>query len=153
MLLGEKRIARRRDDLAPGRRCLSRVARDDDEHCVAATDAPLLPHQLDRLAQRAGLGVGRLGGAGEDGSGDIFIAFATGHRALAGGGAKPVTMLGNDSIDPLFYATIEATEEAIVNAMLQAETMTGKDGVTVHRLDPELLREVMRAAGRAPERT
>ena len=60
-------------------------------------------------------------------------------------------MLGNDSIDPLFYATIEATEEAIVNAMLQAETMTGKDGVTVHRLDPELLLEVMRAAGRVPE--
>ena len=119
---------------------------------VAASDAPLLPHQLDRLAQRAGLGVARLGGAGENGSGDIFIAFSTANRALAGGGAKPVTMLGNDSIDPLFYATIEATEEAIVNAMLQAETMTGKAGVTVHRLDPELLLEVMRAAGRVPER-
>ncbi len=118
---------------------------------VAATDAPLLPHQLDRLAQRAGLGVARLGGAGENGSGDIFIAFSTANRGLGGGGAKPVTMLGNDAIDALFYATIETTEEAIVNAMLQAETMTGKEGVTVHRLDPELLLAVMRAAGRMPE--
>jgi len=117
---------------------------------VVATDAPLLPHQLDRLAQRAGLGVARLGGAGENGSGDIFIAFSTANRGLAGGGAKPVTMLGNESIDPLFYATIEATEEAIVNAMLQAETMTGKGGATAHRLDPELLVDVMRAAGRIP---
>ena len=115
---------------------------------VVATDAPLLPHQLDRLAQRAGLGVARLGGAGENGSGDIFAAFSIANRGLAGGGAKPVTMLGNDSINPVFYATIEATEEAIVNAMLQAETMTGKGGVTVHRLDPELLLDVMRAAGR-----
>jgi D-aminopeptidase len=115
---------------------------------VVATDAPLLPHQLDRLSQRAGLGVARVGGAGENGSGDIFVGFSTANRGLAGGGAKPVTMLGNDSINPLFYATIEATEEAIVNAMLQAETMTGKGGVTVHRLDPELLLDVMRAAGR-----
>jgi D-aminopeptidase len=115
---------------------------------VVATDAPLLPHQLDRLAQRAGLGVGRLGGAGENGSGDIFIAFSTANRGLGGRGPKPVTMLGNDSLDPLFYATIEATEEAIVNAMLQAETMTGKGGATARRLDPELLLEVMRAAGR-----
>jgi D-aminopeptidase len=113
---------------------------------VAGTDAPLLPHQLDRLAQRAGLGVARLGGAGENGSGDIFIAFSTANRGLAGRGVRSVEMLGNDAIDPLFYATIEATEEAIVNAMLQAETMTGKDGVTVHRLDPELLLEVMHAA-------
>jgi D-aminopeptidase len=115
---------------------------------VVATDAPLLPHQLDRLAQRAGLGVGRLGGAGENGSGDIFIAFSTANRGLAGGGAKPVTMLGNDSLDPLFYATIESTEEAIVNSMLQAETMTGKDGATAYRLDPELLRDVMSSHGR-----
>jgi D-aminopeptidase len=115
---------------------------------VVATDAPLLPHQLDRLAQRAGLGVGRLGGAGENGSGDIFIAFSTANRGLSGEGAKPVTMLGNDSIDPLFYATIEATEEAILNSMLQAETMTGKGGATAYRLDPELLLEVVSVAGR-----
>jgi D-aminopeptidase len=107
---------------------------------VVATDAPLLPHQLHRLAQRAGLGVARVGGAGENGSGDIFIAFSSANRGLYGEGTRPVTMLGNDSIDPLFYATIEATEEAIVNAMLQAETMTGKDGATAHRLDPDLAR-------------
>jgi D-aminopeptidase len=115
---------------------------------VVATDAPLLPHQLHRLAQRAGLGVARLGGAGENGSGDIFIAFSTANRGLHGGGVKPVTMLGNDSINELFYATIEATEEAIVNAMLQAETMTGKGGAIAHRLDPDLLLEVLRDAGR-----
>ena len=120
---------------------------------VVATDAPVLPPHLGRLAQRAGLGVARVGGAGENGSGDIFAAFSTANRELAGGGAKPVTMLGNDSINPLFYATIEATEEAIVNAMLQAETMTGKGGVTVHRLDPELLLDVMRTAGRVPQPT
>jgi D-aminopeptidase len=115
---------------------------------VVGTNAPLLPHQCHRLAQRAGLGVGRVGGAGENGSGDIFLAFATGNRQLVGQGTKPVTMLSNDSIDPLFYATIEATEEAIVNAVLQAETMTGKDGKIVHRLDAELLLEVMRRAGK-----
>jgi D-aminopeptidase len=119
---------------------------------VVATDAPLLPHQLDRLAQRAGLGLGRLGGAGENGSGDIFIAFSTANRVLAGEGTRPVTMLGNNSIDELFYATIEATEEAIVNAMLQAETMTGKGGATARRLEPDLLVEVMRAAGRLDNR-
>jgi D-aminopeptidase len=117
---------------------------------VVATDAPLLPHQLHRLAQRAGLGVARLGGAGENGSGDIFIAFSTANRGLAGEGARSVAMLGNESIDPLFYATIEATEEAIVNAMLQAETMTGRGGATVHRLDPALLVDVLRGAGRLP---
>jgi D-aminopeptidase len=115
---------------------------------VVATDAPLLPHQCARLAQRAGLGVARTGGAGENASGDIFLAFSTANRGLHGGGGKTVAMLGNDSLDPLFYAVIEATEEAIVNALLQAETMTGKGGATAYRLDPELLAETMRAAGR-----
>jgi D-aminopeptidase len=112
---------------------------------VVATDAPLLPHQCARLAQRAGLGVARTGGAGENGSGDIFIAFATGNRGLAGEGTHAVSMLDNASIDPLFYATIEATEEAIVNALVAAETMTGKDGATAHRLDHDLLVEAMGA--------
>jgi D-aminopeptidase len=113
---------------------------------VVATDAPLLPHQLHRVAQRAGLGIARLGGAGENGSGDIFIAFSTANRGLAGGGTRSVEMLGNDAMNPLFYATIEATEEAIVNALLQAETMTGRGGTTAHRLDPELLAELVRRA-------
>jgi len=115
---------------------------------VVATDAPLLPHQCARLAQRAGLGVARTGGAGENGSGDIFLAFATGNRGLDGeGGTHAVSMLDNASIDPLFYATIEATEEAIVNALVVAETMTGKGGATAHRLDHDLLVEALRAAG------
>jgi D-aminopeptidase len=111
---------------------------------VAATDAPLLPHQCDRLAQRAGLGVARTGGAGENSSGDIFLAFATGNRGLAGGQLTvPLQMLANERIDPLFYAVIEATEEAIVNAMVAAETMTGRGGAVAHRLDHDRLREIM----------
>ena len=111
---------------------------------LAATDAPLLPHQCDRLAQRAGLGVARTGGAGENSSGDIFLAFATGNRGLAGGQLTvPLQMLANERIDPLFYAVIEATEEAIVNAMVAAETMTGRGGAVAHRLDHDRLLEVM----------
>jgi D-aminopeptidase len=109
---------------------------------LVATDAPLLPHQCERLAQRAALGVGRTGGAGENSSGDFVLAFATGNAALAEGGETiSVAMLANERIDGLFYAAIEATEEAIVNALLAAETMTGKGG-TVHRLDPELFADV-----------
>jgi D-aminopeptidase len=111
---------------------------------IVATDAPLLPHQCDRLAQRAGLGVGRMGGTGAHSSGDIFLAFATGNRALAGTGEIPVRMLSDDEISPLYDAVIESTEEAILNAMLAAETMTGRDGNTVHALEPELLVEVLR---------
>ena len=111
---------------------------------IVATDAPLLPHQCDRLAQRAALGIARTGGAGENSSGDLLLAFATGNRGLESGERMPVTMLANDRIDPLFYAAIEATEEAILNALLAAETMTGRGGATVHALDPELLLEVLR---------
>jgi len=118
---------------------------------IAATDAPLLPHQCDRLAQRAALGVARTGGAGENSSGDQVLAFATGNRGLAGGDRAQVTMLANDRLDPLFYAVIEATEEAIVNAMLAAETMTGRAG-TVYALEADLLADVMRRHGRLHER-
>ena len=116
---------------------------------VVATDAPLLPHQCERLAQRAALGVGRCGGAGENSSGDLMLCFATGNSAL-GGTTEPtaITMLPNETLDPLFYATIDATEEAIVNALLVAETTTGKDGRVAHRLDPDALAEVMRRYGR-----
>jgi D-aminopeptidase len=127
---------------------------------VVATDAPLLPNQCDRLAQRAGLGIGRVGGVGEHTSGDLFIAFATGNRlnlpawnapASAAVSAADVRMLHDPLMTPLFDATIEATEEAILNALLSAETMTGRDGVTAHRLDPGLLVEVMERFGRGPE--
>jgi D-aminopeptidase len=113
---------------------------------IAATDAPLLPHQCERLAQRSALGVARTGGAGENSSGDLMLAFATGNSELAGSGETvPLTMLSNERIDALFYAVIEATEEAIVNALLAAETMTGKGG-TAHRLDPDALAAVMATA-------
>jgi D-aminopeptidase len=113
---------------------------------IAATDAPLLPHQCERLAQRTALGVARTGGAGENSSGDLMLAFATGNSGLADAAdTVPLTMLANERIDALFYAVVEATEEAIVNALLAAETMTGKGG-TVHRLDPDAFAAVMRAA-------
>jgi D-aminopeptidase len=122
---------------------------------VVATDAPLLPHQCERLAQRAGLGVARVGGAGEHSSGDLFLAFSTGNadrNDYEAVGSPPKTQrleaLADEHITELFYAVIEATEEAIVNALLSAETMTGRDGHTAHRLDPERLAEVMRRYGR-----
>ena len=119
---------------------------------VVATDAPLLPHQLKRLAKRASLGVGRLGGTGGNPSGDIFVAFSTANP----GAAKPdasvsVTMLPNERIDPLFQATIQATEEAIVNAMVAAETMTGINGMRVYALPHERLRAALRKYNRLVE--
>jgi D-aminopeptidase len=116
---------------------------------VVATDASLLPHQCERLAQRTALGIARTGGAGENSSGDFAVAFATGNAGLAGDEKTvQVEMLANEHIDPLFYAVIETTEEAIVNALLAAETMTGKSG-TVHRLDPDALAEAMGLPARA----
>jgi D-aminopeptidase len=111
---------------------------------IVATDAPLLPMQCDRLAQRAGLGVARTGGLGENSSGDLFLAFANGNRGLAGRDEPvPVRMLPNERLDPLFEAAVDATEEAILNALLAAETMTGRNGNTVHALEPELLLETL----------
>jgi D-aminopeptidase len=112
---------------------------------VVATDAPLLPHQCDRLAQRALLGVARTGGTGEHTSGDFALAFATGNRLQASdlGAVVPltqaVTMLSDAHIDPLFDAAVESTEEAVVNALVAAESMTGRDGVVAHALPHDLL--------------
>jgi D-aminopeptidase len=111
---------------------------------VVATDAPLLPHQCDRLAQRVGLGVGRMGGTAAHSSGDIFFAFATGNRGLEADQREiPLNMLSDTEITPFYDAVIDSTEEAILNALLAAETMTGRDGNTVHALAPELLQEVL----------
>ena len=107
---------------------------------IVATDAPLLPHQCDRLALRAGFGVARMGGLGENSSGDIFIAFATGNRAFE----NTVRMHPNEGMDSLFEAVVDATEEAILNAMLSAETMTGRDGHTVEALDADLVKRTLR---------
>ena len=113
---------------------------------VVATDAPLLPHQLKRMATRVSLGVGRMGGFGENSSGDIFLAFSTGNRggATVTEGIGTLRMLSNEEIDPFFSATVYATEEAILNAMLAAGTMTGADGFRVHALPHDRLVEVMR---------
>ena len=113
---------------------------------VLATDAPLLPIQCDRLAIRAGVGLARMGGGLSDGSGDIFLAFATGNRGLPRAVLDadlpqtiPVRMLPNERMTPLFHAAAEATEAAILNALLAAGTVTGRDGTTAHGLAPDVL--------------
>ena len=102
---------------------------------IVATDAPLLPHQLERIARRVGMGLGRLGSWAGNSSGDLFLAFSTANPGAASPEGTPaLKMLPNDRIDPLFRATIDATEEAVVNAMLAAQTMTGVDGIRVFGL-------------------
>ncbi len=119
---------------------------------VLATDAPLLPHQCRRLAQRATIGVARAGGLGEDSSGDIFLAFSTANRGLAAeraaGEAAPVRMLPGAAMTPLFEAAADATEEAILNALCAATTMTGVNGRVAHEIPLDRLREVMGRYGR-----
>lgn len=122
---------------------------------IIATDAPLLPHQCQRLAQRASIGIARTGGGTEDSSGDIFLAFATGNRDLpsADYGRKglpfdtPLRMVNNDHISPLFLAAAEAVEEAIVNAVLAGVDMHTADGVQVPALTGERLLKALRETG------
>ena len=116
---------------------------------VVATDAPLLPQQLQRIAERVPLAVGRMGGLGENSSGDIFIAFSTANpRAAADAGTARLAMLPNPRINPIFYATVQATEEAILNALLAAETMTGADDYRVYALPVDRVRQIMGRYGR-----
>jgi D-aminopeptidase len=122
---------------------------------VIATDAPLLPHQCERLARRAHLGLARMGGVGSPTSGDLFIAFASGNRGMPpteaeprGDGTIAIRAFMDRALGYLFEATVEATEEAIVNALVAAETLTGRDGNTAYRLPHDRLSEVMRAPGR-----
>ena len=116
---------------------------------IVATDAPLLPHQLERVIKRAALGIARDGSVAHNGSGDIFIAFSTANTGLAAGQPTvPLKMVPNERINPLFYATVEATEEAVINAMIAAETMTGIDDVRVRRLPHDPVREILRSHGR-----
>ena len=121
---------------------------------ILATDAPLLPHQCNRLAQRAGLGVARTGGGEGNTSGDIFLAFSTGNLGVPPehGSSIPlraqVEMLPNVYISDLLAAAVEATEAAIINALLVAETMVGRDGIVAHRLDHARLFEIMARYGR-----
>ena len=122
---------------------------------IVATDAPLLPHQCERLAQRAGLGIARMGGTGANTSGDLFLCFATGNRSLPHTtfGADPrlvvdVRSVNDHAIGGLFDGVIEATEEAILNALIAAETMTGRDGITAHALPHDRLVAVLAEHGR-----
>ncbi len=113
---------------------------------VIATDAPLLPYQCSRLAQRATVGLARIGGIGHNGSGDIFLAFATGnHLPHDSEQPVPLQLIPNRFMNPLFYATIEAVEESILNAIAVAETMTGFRGRTVHALPQDELQRIWHA--------
>ncbi len=134
-------------DLMPGR------GRADDDQgsiiVVVATDAPLLPHQLDRVARRVPLGIGIVGGRGGDSSGDIFVAFSTANpEAARTSGTATLTMLPNERMNPLFYATTQAVEEAIVNALVAAETMTGVNGNTVYALPHDRLQAILKKYNR-----
>jgi D-aminopeptidase len=116
---------------------------------VVATDAPLLPHQLKRLARRVPMGIAKVGGYASNGSGDIFIAFSTANpRVGARTGLPQPQMLPNDQMSPLFLATVQATEEAIINAMVTANTMSGVNGNTKHALPHNRLKEVMKKYNR-----
>jgi D-aminopeptidase len=115
---------------------------------LIATDAPLLPLQCERLARRAGFGIARTGGMGEHSSGDFGFCVATGNRALeTDEGEIPLRMLNDGRINSLYEAVIDAVEESILNAMLAAETMTGRGGTTVQALPAELLLEALGHAG------
>ncbi len=148
------RVTRRADAARPAESAPAR-ARDGSIIVIVATDAPIVPHQCRRLAQRASLGLARMGGLGATTSGDLFLCFSNGNRALlppeveaAGPGVASVRMLVDTALDPLFEATVEATEEAIVNALVAAETMTGRDGNIARRIPHDRLREVMAKYGR-----
>lgn len=127
--------------------------RKSDEGSIIAvviTDAPLLPHQLRRIARRAGLGVGRSGSTSGHGSGDIFLAVSTANAGAAAETAAiaSAAFLPEEQIEPIFTATVQATDEAIINAMVASDTMAGRDGHTVLALPHKELQEIMRRYGR-----
>jgi len=130
----------------------SRQEGDGSIIVIVATDAPLLPHQLKRIAHRVPLGIALVGGRGSNGSGDIFLAFSTANEgAFSRSENVAVTSLSNDRISPLFQATTHAVEEAIVNAMVAAETMEGINGNKSYALPHDLLRQVLKKYNRLKE--
>ncbi len=135
-----------------GREITDGTFRDDEAGSiiiVVATDAPLLPHQLDRLARRAAMGLARTGSLAMNGSGDLFLAFSTANPGVAGARSEvTAAALPNGAMNPLFAATVEATEEAIVNALVAGETTTGVDGHRVLGLPHDRLRAVLAKYGR-----
>ncbi|MEM0954037.1 MAG: P1 family peptidase [Pseudomonadota bacterium] len=146
------RDARQRPDTSSfpvcGKAMLEDNGPDGSIIIVVATDAPMLPHQLNRMAKRPSLGIGRLGAVSGDGSGDIFIAFSTAFDGQLSESklSEGLAMVPNDRLTPFFRATVEATEEAIVNAMVAASTMEGNNSLTVFELPEQTLAEIM--AGR-----
>jgi len=131
-------------DLTPTRGASRNDEGDGSIIVVVATDAPLLPHQLKRLARRVPMGIARVGGTASNGSGDIFIAFSTGNtQSSEQGSISDVKMLSNGRMSSLFTAVIQATEESIINALVAGETMTGINGNTVYGLPHERLKEVL----------
>ena len=123
--------------------------RDGSILVIVATDAPLLPHQLERIARRVPMGIARLGGTASNGSGDIFLAFSTANSgAAAESGVTPLTWLPNGDLTPFFAATVEATEEAIVNALVAADTMVGVNGNTASALPIDQLRAILKKYNR-----
>jgi D-aminopeptidase len=135
-----------------GREIPDHKVRDDDVGSiivVVATDAPMIPTQLKRLARRVSLGLGRDGSYSGDGSGDIFVAFSTANPGAANSKSmRQLTMLPNEQMNPLFLATVQATEEAVINAMVAAETMKGINDFEVIALPHERLREVLKKYNR-----
>jgi D-aminopeptidase len=135
-----------------GREIPDHKVRDNDVGSiivVVATDAPMIPTQLKRLARRVSLGLGRDGSYSGDGSGDIFVAFSTANPGAANSKSmRQITMLPNEQMNPLFLATVQATEEAVINAMVAAETMKGINDFEVIALPHERLREVLRKYNR-----
>jgi D-aminopeptidase len=120
---------------------------------VVATDAPLLPHQLRRVARRASLGIGRMGGIAGSGSGDLFLAFSTAPTGPPDSSeVATVRMVSEDAIDPIYEATVQATEEAIINAMLAARTMKGANDLVIPALPHDRLRQILARYGRGPAR-
>lgn len=122
---------------------------------IVATDAPLLPHQLKRIVKRVSLGVGLMGGIGGNSSGDIFLVFSTANAVEVSKqeGVANVVMLPNEKINPIFEATVQATEEAIVNALVAAETMKGYNGNTVFALPHDRLKAALKKYNRLQETT
>jgi len=119
---------------------------------IIATDAPLIPLQLKRIARRATLALGRVGSSGHSGSGDMFLAFSTANRMTAYWGREINHLSMLPDLNPLFEATVQATEEAIINALVAGRTMTGADGNTVYALPHERVREILRKYNRlAPQ--
>lgn len=147
-------VGREITDLMPER---GRQSSENDDDAgsiivVVATDAPVLPHQLKRIVKRVSLGIGVMGGRGGNSSGDIFIAFSTANpEAAQSTGLVSLSMLPNERINALFDATTEATEEAIVNAMIAAETMVGRDGNKVYAIPHDRLKQVLKKYNRLIE--